>query len=166
MLNIHPTTAKEPLTVLDRTDARILLALDDDPQATVVALAERLTLARNTVQSRIRRMEADGVLAPVSVRARHAAAGYPVLAFLTLAIDQADAERTLADIAEVPEVCEAHAITGDGDLLVRVIARDTPDLHRITLELLRCHGVARSSTAIAMVESIPFRMAPALRRTL
>ena len=148
--------------MLDRTDARILLALDAEPQATVVALAERLGLARNTVQTRLRRMEADGSLTPVSVRTRHEAAGYPVLAFLTLAISQADAERTLTDIAEVPEVCEAHAITGDGDLLVRVVARDTVDLHRVTLELLRCHGVARSSTAIAMVESIPLRMAPAL----
>ncbi|WP_312858337.1 Lrp/AsnC family transcriptional regulator [Pseudonocardia pini] len=152
--------------MLDRTDARILLALDADPHATVVALAEGLGLARNTVQSRLRRMEADGALAPVSVRTRHEAAGYPVLAFLTLAISQADADQTLADIAEVPEVCEAHAITGDGDLMVRVVARDTVDLHRITLDLLRCHGVARSSTAIAMVESIPLRMAPALRGLL
>lgn len=152
--------------MLDRTDARILLALDEDPHATVVALAERLSLARNTVQARLRRMEAEGALAPVSVRARHEAAGYPVLAFLTLAISQADADRTLTDIAEVAEVCEAHAITGDGDLLVRVVAKDTADLHRITLELLRCHGVARSSTAIAMIESIPLRLAPALRGLL
>jgi DNA-binding Lrp family transcriptional regulator len=150
--------------VLDRTDARILLALDAEPQATVVALAERLGLARNTVQTRLRRLEAEGALSAVTVRVRPERAGYPVLAFLTLAIDQADADRTLADIAEVPEVCEVHAITGDGDLLVRVVARDTADLHRIILAVLRCHGVVRSSTAISMVESIPMRMAPALAR--
>jgi DNA-binding Lrp family transcriptional regulator len=152
------------VTMLDRTDARILLALDAEPQATVVALAARLGLARNTVQTRLRRLEADGALSPVTVRVRHERAGYPVLAFLTLAIDQADSDRTLADLTEVPEVCEVHAITGDGDLLVRVVARDTADLHRITLAVLRCHGVVRSSTAISMVESVPMRMAPALAR--
>ncbi|MCW0216330.1 MAG: Lrp/AsnC family transcriptional regulator [Pseudonocardia sp.] len=149
---------------LDSTDARILLALDEEPLATVVALSERLGLARNTVQTRIRRMEADGALSPSSVRVRHAAAGYPVLAFLTLAISQGDSDRTLAEVSEVPEVCEVHAITGDGDLLVRVVAKDNVDLHRITRELLHCSGVARTSTAISMVETVPMRMAPVLQR--
>lgn len=145
------------MRILDETDARIVAALDDDPQATVVALAERLRLARNTVQSRIRRMEADGTLAPPSIRVRHERAGYPVLAFVTLAISQSDSERTIGEVRAVPEVCEMHAITGDGDLLVRVVARDNADLHRITRELVSCSGVVRSSTAISMVEVLPMR---------
>jgi DNA-binding Lrp family transcriptional regulator len=147
---------------LDGTDARILLALDADPQATTVGLSESLHLARNTVHARLRRLEDDGALAPVSVRTRPEAAGYPVLAFLTLTISQGDSERSVAEVAAVPEVCEVHAITGDGDLLVRVVARDNRDLHRITRELLHCSGVDRSSTAISMVEEVPLRMAPVL----
>ncbi|OLL72864.1 Transcriptional regulator, AsnC family [Pseudonocardia sp. Ae168_Ps1] len=147
---------------LDGTDARILLALDDDPGATVVALAERLGLARNTVHARLRRLEADGALAPPSVRVRPAHAGLPVLAFLTLAISQGDAAATIAEIAAVPEVCEMHAITGDGDLHVRVVAADNADLHRITGRLLGCTGVVRSSTVISMVEVVPLRTAPTL----
>ncbi|RZT85908.1 DNA-binding Lrp family transcriptional regulator [Pseudonocardia sediminis] len=147
---------------LDRTDARILLALDDDPAATVVALAERLGLARNTVQSRLRRLEADGALAPPSVRVRPGHAGMPVLAFLTLAIDQNDSAATIAEIRAVPEVLEMHAITGDGDLHVRVVAADNADLHRVTGCLLGCTGVVRSSTVISMVEVVPMRTAPML----
>ncbi|TQE22787.1 AsnC family transcriptional regulator [Streptomyces ipomoeae] len=45
---------------LDATDARILLALTTGPRATVVALAERLHLSRNTVQARLARMEQSG----------------------------------------------------------------------------------------------------------
>lgn len=149
---------------LDRTDAQILLALDEDPLLTNVALAERLGLARNTIHARVRRLEAEGALGPVSVRVRQESAGYPVLAFLTLVISQGDSEDTVAEIAAVPEVCEVHAITGDGDLLVRVVARDNVDLHRITRDLLQCQGVDRSSTAISMVEQVPLRMAPVLER--
>ncbi|MFR9801086.1 Lrp/AsnC family transcriptional regulator [Pseudonocardia sp. RS010] len=164
MLSITVGYSSGVVTLLDRTDARILLALDDEPHATVVALAQRLGMARNTIQTRLRRLEAEGALSPVTVRVRPEHAGYPVLAFLTLTIDQVDADRTLADLREVPEVCEVHAVTGDGDLLVRVVARDTADLHRITREVLRCRGVVRSSTAISMVESVPMRLAPALSR--
>lgn len=147
---------------LDRTDARILLALDDDPAATVVALAERLGLARNTVQARLRRLEADGALAPPSTRLRAGHAAMPVLAFVTLAIGQGDSETTIAEISALPEVCEMHAITGDGDLHVRVAAADNADLYRVTRRLLGCTGVVRSSTVISMVELVPMRTAPML----
>ena len=41
---------------VDAIDARLLQALGEEPRATVVALAERLGLARNTVQARLTRM--------------------------------------------------------------------------------------------------------------
>jgi DNA-binding Lrp family transcriptional regulator len=149
---------------LDGTDAKIVLALDGDPLATTVAVSEKLGLARNTVQSRHRRLEGDGALGPTSVRVRPDRLGYPVLAFVTLAISQGEGQDTLAEIAAVPEVCEMHAITGDADLLLRVVARDNADLYRITSVLLGCTGVVRSNTAISMVECVPLRMAPLLNR--
>lgn len=54
------------------------------------------------------------------------------------------------------------AITGDGDLHVRVVAADNADLHRITGRLLGCTGVVRSSTVISMVEVVALRTAPVL----
>ena len=45
---------------LDATDSKLLLALVDDPRGTVVALAERLELSRNTVQARMSGLEARG----------------------------------------------------------------------------------------------------------
>jgi DNA-binding Lrp family transcriptional regulator len=148
---------------LDRTDARIVLALDDDALATTVAVAERLDLARNTVQARHRRIESDGSLAPTSVRVRPDRLGYPVLAFIMLAISQDVGDDTFAEIAAIPEVCEVHAITGDADVLLRVVAKDNMDLYRITNALLGCTGVIRSSTTMSMVEVVPLRMAPLLR---
>jgi DNA-binding Lrp family transcriptional regulator len=149
--------------MLDRTAARVLLALDEDPLATTVALADRLALARNTVQSRQRRIEADGTLAPPSVRVRPERLGRPLLAFVTLEIGQTGGETTLEEIAALPEVCEVHAITGDADLLVRVVARDSADLYRVMQSLLACSGVVRSNTALSMVELVPLRTAPLLQ---
>jgi DNA-binding Lrp family transcriptional regulator len=91
--------------------------------------------------------------------------GRSVLAFITLEIGQVEGERTLEEIAAVPEVCEVHAITGDADLLLRVVARDSTDLYRVTRTLLGCSGVVRSSTALSMVEVVPLRMEPLLRET-
>jgi len=151
---------------IDRTDARILQALDGDPTATVVALARALGLARNTVQARIRALEGDGRLRPVTSRVRPESLGRPVLAFVTLVITQGDIEEITAELSQVPEVLEMHAITGDGDILAKVAARDPADLHRVTRVLLGCTSVVRTSTAMAVLELVPTRTAPLLEQTV
>ncbi|SCX56902.1 DNA-binding transcriptional regulator, Lrp family [Klenkia marina] len=148
---------------LDATDARILLALDDDPQASTMALATRLGLARNTVHARLRRLEDDGTLQAHSRRVDAGALGRPLLAFMTLSVTQRDAQAgTAAALAAIPEVVEVLATTGDADLLARVVAVDTADLYRITELVLAAPGVERASTSIALVEVVPLRIAPLL----
>lgn len=46
---------------LDRIDLELLAALADDPRVTIVALAERMGLSRNTIQARMARLEQSGV---------------------------------------------------------------------------------------------------------
>ncbi len=147
---------------LDQTDARILRALDDDPQATVVALARRLGLARNTVHARLRALEASGALYRFSNRVRPESIDHPVLAFVTLTITQGEIEGIIAELSQVPQIVELHATTGDGDLLAKVVARDPADLHRVTRRLLECRSVVRTSTAMSVLELVPSRVAPLL----
>jgi DNA-binding Lrp family transcriptional regulator len=45
------------MQALDGTDARLLSALAQDPRKTVVALAQKLGLSRNTVQARMAQLE-------------------------------------------------------------------------------------------------------------
>jgi DNA-binding Lrp family transcriptional regulator len=147
---------------LDATDARIVRALDDDPQATVVALSRRLGLARNTVQARLRAMEERGGLRPPSTRVPPTALGRPVLAYVTMTITQGEIEEITAELSRVPEILEMHATTGDGDIIAKVAARDPADLHRITRRLLHCRSVVRTSTAMAVLELVPPRTSPLL----
>jgi DNA-binding Lrp family transcriptional regulator len=149
---------------VDRTDARILLALDEDPLATTMALSRQLSLARNTVQARVRALEATGALHPVTSRVRPESVGHPVIAFVTLVIAQGDIEEITAELSQVPEVLEMHAITGDGDILAKVAATDPADLHRVTRLLLECRSVVRTSTVMAVLELVPPRTSPLLQR--
>jgi DNA-binding Lrp family transcriptional regulator len=149
---------------LDALDARILLALDADPRATTLALADRLGLARNTVHARLKRLEESGVLKEPSRRVDPAALGYPLLALITMSISQRVGAPTREAILRIPEVVELLITTGDGDLLARVVARDTEDLHRITNLVLEAPGVVRSNTTIVLLEVQPYSVRPLLRR--
>jgi len=149
---------------IDATDARILLALDEDPQSSTMALATRLGLARNTVHARLRRLEDDGALQAHSRRVDTGALGRNLLAFMTLSVSQRESPAdTAAALAAIPEVVEVLATTGDADLLARVVAVDTADLYRITEQVLAAPGVQRASTSIALADVVPLRVAPLLR---
>lgn len=147
---------------IDPLDARILLALDDDPEATTLALARSLGIARNTVHARLRRMTDGGALRTFSRRVDPAAMGYELVAFISIAISQASGGSAVVGLQSVPEVIEIHAMTGEYDFLVKVVARDTPDLLRITNAMLTIDGVVRTNTAISLVEAMPMRIRPLL----
>ncbi|SDC19412.1 transcriptional regulator, AsnC family [Geodermatophilus telluris] len=149
---------------LDATDARLLQALGTDPRATVMALSQRLGLARNTVQARLARLEAGGVLAPFESRVRPEALGYRLSAYVTVQVVQRGLEEVAAALAALPEVLEVTALSGAADLLVRVVAVDADDLWRLTEQVLALPGVQRTDTALALRRYVDHRMGPLLER--
>jgi DNA-binding Lrp family transcriptional regulator len=149
---------------VDATDARLLQALAEDPRATVMALSQRLGLARNTVQARLTRLESAGALAPFDHRVRPDALGFPLGAYMTVTVVQ----RSLADVsdalAHIPEVLEVTGLSGVVDLLVQVAARDADDLWRITEQVLAIPGVQRTDTALALRRFVEYRTTPLIER--
>jgi DNA-binding Lrp family transcriptional regulator len=154
---------RSPETV-DATDARLLLALTESPRATVLALAERTGLSRNTVQARLAGLEARGVLASFERRIDPAALGYPLTAFVMVRVTQRMLDEVAAALREVPEVLEVLGLSGSTDLLVRVAARDADDLYRIAGQLLATDGVERTTTSLVMRTLVDQRTTPLLER--
>jgi DNA-binding Lrp family transcriptional regulator len=149
---------------LDATDARLLLALSDNPRATGLELAQRLGLSRNTVQARLAGLESRPALDAFDTRVRPEALGYPLTAFITTQVNQHRLGGVGDALSAVPEVIEVHGLTGATDLLVRVVARDPDDLYRIAEVVLGIPGVERTSIALSMREMVSYRVAPLLER--
>lgn len=147
---------------LDRVDLELLKALADDHRATVVALADRLGLSRNTVQARMARLERSGVFQSFERAMSPAALGLPIEAMVSVIVRQADIPRITAEIAEIPEVIQAHGLSGQIDLMVRVAARDTQHLFDVDARILSIEGVERTETSLVMGEVIGYRIRPIL----
>ena len=149
---------------LDATDARLLLALGEDPRGSVMALSQRLGLARNTVQARLTKLEQAGALAPFDRRVLPEALGYRLAAYVTVQVVQRSLAEVSDGLAHIPEVLEVIGLSGVADLLVRVVARDADDLWRITEQVLSIEGVQRIDTALAMRRFVDHRVTPLLER--
>jgi len=149
---------------LDGLDIRILELLSAEPRLGVLETSRRLGVARGTVQSRLARLQASGVIASFGPTLDPSALGFGVTAFVTLEIRQATGHAPVrTHLSAIPEVIEAHTITGSGDVLARVVARSNADLQRV-LDLITGSGeVARASSVIALATEIPARVLPLLR---
>jgi DNA-binding Lrp family transcriptional regulator len=150
-------------TEIDGLDARLLRALADTPRAGVMELARQLEVARGTVQARLDKLAASGVIEGWGPELGPEAIGYPVTAFLTLEIRQGSGHDSIAQhLSSIPEVLEAFTITGAGDMWCRVVARSNADLQRVIDSVLSDAGIVRSSTVIALATQIPYRVLPLL----
>lgn len=146
------------MPALDRTDLDLLDALTADPRATVVALAEKLGLSRNTVQARMARLEQSGVFLSFERSLSPAVLGFPLQAFVSISVRQTELPRIISELARIPEVVQAHGLSGSVDLLTRVACRDARHLFDTDARILSIDGVERTETSLAMGEVIPFRV--------
>lgn len=135
-----------------------------DPRGTVVALAQKLGLSRNTVQARMAQLEKKHAFLSFERRINPVALGYPLTAFISVHVQQQKLAGLSQELSDIPEILEGFGLTGSADLLLRVVALDAEDLYRINGKILACDGVERTDTALAMREMIPYRVQPLLGR--
>lgn len=145
------------MATLDGTDRRILLALEEDPRIPVVLLAQRLGLARGTVQARLEKLSAEGILLSHSVRVPPELLGRPMRAIITAELDQREFPAAMSALTRIPEVLECSAISGQSDLFLQVVARDPDDMYRVSQLILACPGIRRTATSLVLRDLIPFR---------
>lgn len=145
---------------IDALDARLLRLLADEPRIGVLEASRRLSVARGTVQARLDRLAARGVIRGFGPDVDPAALGFGVTAYATLEIRQGRGVAVAARLAELPQVLEAVTITGQGDLLCRIVARSNADLQELIDKLTSVDGVQRTATVIALSERIPPRVLP------
>jgi len=154
------------MRTLDATDLRILAALSALPDATTVALAQHLGISRNTAQARLARLTADGVFGPFERRISLEALGHPLTAFVQVHVHQQRLTSITEALARIPEVVQAHGLTGSADVLARVAARSAEDLFRVHTRILAIEGVERADTSLAMAELVPWRTVPLVESLL
>jgi DNA-binding Lrp family transcriptional regulator len=138
----------------DQLDAALIGLLRSTPNLPVVEMARRLDVARGTVQARLDRLTRDRVIVGFGPDLDAAAAGFGVLAFTTLEIAQGSDAQILAGLAAIAEVLEVHAVTGPGDLHLRVVARSNEHLHDVLQRILELPGITRTQTQLALHTSI------------
>lgn len=133
---------------MDDLDRRILAQLQQDARVSVAVLARRLKVARSTVQARLERLEASGLIAGYTVRLGEAAREGRIRATVLLTVEPRAQVSILPRLKSFPEVERIHTTSGRVDLLLQLAAASTSQLDDVLDQIGSLTGVRQSESLI------------------
>ncbi|MBL8581221.1 MAG: Lrp/AsnC family transcriptional regulator [Rhizobiaceae bacterium] len=140
--------------VLDGFDRKILALLQGDGRLTNNELAERVHLSPSQCSRRRQRLEEDGMIRGYRAVLDRDRLGFSLVNIIsvTLATHNRDNARRFAELlARLPEVQEAHALTGEMDYILKVVTPDLKSLSEFVNGVLLPHeSVQHVKTAIVL----------------
>ena len=135
---------------MDRLDRKILSVLQHNARASLQDIGAAVGLSPSPCWARIRKMEEAGVIEGYTVRLNPQALGLSDTVLLMVTLDS-HSDNTLEkfgeQLATIPEVVEAHLVSGTYDYLLRVMVKDTRDYERLLREkLYKIPGIRHSKS--------------------
>ncbi len=143
--------------LIDDKDREILRQLQKNCKQPVRKIAKELGLRVTTTYDRIRRMEKLGIIEGYAAQIDPNKVGVPssVYVLVRLAPSHATSQAIIAKaILNIKGISECHLITGDYDMIIKVVGEDIHQIGRVIVgELRKVDGVERTTTA-AIIDSI------------
>lgn len=139
---------------IDKFDRKILALLQADARLTNNDLSERVNLSASQCSRRRQRLEEAGLIQGYRAVLDRERLGFPLVNVIsvTLATHNRDNARRFAELLRgLPEVQEAHALTGEMDYVLKVVTRDLKSLSEFVNDVLLPHeSVQHVKTAIVL----------------
>ena len=143
----------EKIKNIDENDRNILKALQRDASLSLENLAAQLSLSTNACWRRIKRLEADGIIARRVAIVDPEAVGLNMTVFVAVRTsDHSDKWLTkfAAAASSIEEVVEFYRMAGEVDYLLKLLVRDVADYDRVYKKLIKAVPLSDVSASFAM----------------
>jgi Lrp/AsnC family leucine-responsive transcriptional regulator len=124
--------AEQSTFTADAVDASLLHELQRDGRQSIAELARTVHMSNSAVAERVRRLEEAGVISGYRAVVDPERLGLGILAFLRLRYPSSVYAPLHELLANIPEVIEAHHVTGDDCFIIKVVATSMRHLEQIS----------------------------------
>jgi len=135
---------------MDDLDTRLIGLLRSDSRAPAAQLAKALRVSRGTVQNRIDRLLATGVLLGFTIRLNASDDTQRVRAVTCIEIEGERMAAVLKAMRAVPAVVTAHTTNGRWDLVAELETPDLPSFSNALDAIRAISGVAATETSLLL----------------
>jgi Lrp/AsnC family transcriptional regulator, regulator for asnA, asnC and gidA len=141
---------------IDQLDKKILAKLMEDGKTPYTDIAKELYVSSGTIHVRMKKLEQMGIVKGASLTVDYHKLGYDITAFLGIYLDKSSLYDEVSNqLAEIPEIVDAHYTTGLYSIFAKIICKDTIHLRLVLHDKIqKIQGIQRTETFISLEQSI------------
>ena len=122
---------------LDEVDRAILRSLRENARMSLQEISRRSGISDATIQFRLKRMKANGIIERFTITTNPTATGYAVTAIMLVQTDNERHDQTIAALTKIPEISEVYGILGEYDLFLKVWSKSLDELNSLINDRIR-----------------------------
>lgn len=135
---------------MDELDRKLLALLRADSRAPAATLAAKLRVSRGTVQNRISRLQAQGVIQGFTVRTRPDLEETRVRAVMSIAIEGERSAAVVRRLKGFPAVDRIWTTNGRWDLVAELDVANLADFSRALDDIRTIEGISATETSLLL----------------
>jgi DNA-binding Lrp family transcriptional regulator len=135
---------------MDTIDQRLILALRENGRASTAQLARLVGRSRTSVQSRIERLEKEGVIVGYGVRLAPEHDLGAVRAHVMIKVGPKESRAVTAALREIAQVRVLHSVSGDVDLIAVAASVSVAEMDEVIDRIGALDGVERTTSSIIL----------------
>ena len=135
---------------MDSIDERLLLALRENGRASTAQLARLVGRSRTSVQSRIERLQKQGVIVGYGVRLAPEHGLAAVRAHVMIKVGPKESRSVTAALRNIAQVLVLHSVSGDVDLIAVAAAASVDEMDQVIDRIGALDGVERTTSSIIL----------------
>lgn len=136
------------MSKFDSLDRLILTLLNQNARQSSAAIARHTGISERTVNNRIKRLIESNAIQPTAI-ANPAAFGYTLAIDIFCELEVGHQEQAIQALLELPEISYIAISTGDQDLSLQALFKDSEAMHEfITHKLHQVPGMRRARTVL------------------
>jgi DNA-binding Lrp family transcriptional regulator len=135
---------------VDDIDRQLIGLLRSDARASVASLARTLRVSRGTVQNRLARLEADGVIVGYTVRLKPDVEEQRMRAFMTVAVEGNQVDAVIKALRGDPAVAALYSTNGRWDIVAELRADSLEGFDRVLARIRLIEGISQTETSLLL----------------
>ena len=122
---------------IDAIDKKILRTLQKNAKITNAKLSKEIGLSPAPTLERVRKLESKGIISGYHAKLDKSKIGLGVSTYVMVSLkghNKKNLDSFIDKISDVDNIVECHHITGSGDFILKVVAKDIESYQKLMLE--------------------------------
>lgn len=136
---------------MDITDVKILELLQENSRISISEISKKVNMSLSAVSERLKKLESTDIIEKYTVILNPQYLGKELSVLMNLCLEQSRGVDEFNEfIKSEPEILECHYITGEYDVSLKIVTRNTATLEKLMNRIKTYPGIKRSQTNVIL----------------